>query len=208
MDRRFNDYPRLIFAIVLTAALMTAAPAIGHGVDHALFAHDSEKVDGKSAVGATAGANARARKLVTTNGKGQFGKGLIPGGIQDTLVRTGPLPIEAEFKSNGGDYLMMVSGSGYRSSLHPGRIGMFVLVEEGNTVFQYTAQGYTNEKGSHKAFVPIFREISPPKGPFTIRLEPWVDPGCNNNTFEMPDIHRCTSTDNNDHFNVTLLEIP
>ena len=208
MRARIHKHLPTILVAMLTAAVTVAAPAIGHGVRHALFAHDSEKVDGKSAVGPSADAKQRAGKLITTNGKGQFKKGLIPGGIQDTLVRTGPLPVEAEFKSNGGEYLMMVSGSGYRSSLHAGLIGMFVEVEEGNTTFQYLMSAFTNEKNSHKAFVPIFREISPPKGRFTIRLTPRFDGGCNNSMLEMPSIHYCTSTDGSDFFNVTLLEIP
>jgi hypothetical protein len=44
-----------------------ATPAIGHGVEHALFAHDAHKVDGKHAVGFAATKAVRAGKLVATS---------------------------------------------------------------------------------------------------------------------------------------------
>ncbi len=40
---------------------------MAHGVKHALFAHNADKVDGKHAVGATASANSRRGKLVATS---------------------------------------------------------------------------------------------------------------------------------------------
>ena len=58
-----------IVVAVVTAAITSGAPALAHGVNHALFAHEADKVDGKSAVGSGASRNERKGKLVTTNSK-------------------------------------------------------------------------------------------------------------------------------------------
>jgi hypothetical protein len=52
---------------LVVAVLGTTGPAIAHGVQHALFAHNADKVDGRHAVGATAGLGARKGKLVATS---------------------------------------------------------------------------------------------------------------------------------------------
>jgi hypothetical protein len=57
--------PTVIIAVV-ASAVTAGAPAIAHGVQHALFAHNSDKVDGKHAVGAGATVNKRKGKLVAT----------------------------------------------------------------------------------------------------------------------------------------------
>ena len=55
-------------AVALVAATVTAAaPAVGHGVQHALFAHNADKVDGKHAVAATTTINERKGRLVATD---------------------------------------------------------------------------------------------------------------------------------------------
>jgi hypothetical protein len=57
-----------------------------------------------------------------------------------------------------------------------------------------TAQVYTNEKLSHKAFVPVFAVVNNvPRGPVKIELKP-LDPG--------------TQTDQNDFFRVTVEQQP
>ena len=63
---------------MVTAAVTAAAPAIAHGVKHALFAHNSAAVDGKSAVGADATKKQRRGKLVATDPTtGRLPNGLI-----------------------------------------------------------------------------------------------------------------------------------
>lgn len=60
----------LIAALVagIVAALTAGGPAIAHGVRHAMFAHNADKVDGKHAVGAGATVQARKGKIVATSG--------------------------------------------------------------------------------------------------------------------------------------------
>lgn len=60
--------PTILVAMV-TAAVTAGAPAIAHGVQHALFAHDSDEVDGRDAVGSKTSKGARAGKLVATSTK-------------------------------------------------------------------------------------------------------------------------------------------
>jgi hypothetical protein len=73
-----------ILAFVL-AALGTVGPAIAHGVEHAMFAHDSDRVDGRDAVGAGATLADRAGKLVAANANGKI-----------------PLDLEVVFAFSGG----------------------------------------------------------------------------------------------------------
>lgn len=54
---------------MVTAALTAGGPAIAHGVQYALFAHNADKVDGKHAVGSGATVSARKGKLVATSAK-------------------------------------------------------------------------------------------------------------------------------------------
>jgi hypothetical protein len=58
--------PTVLIAVV-ASAVTAGAPAIAHGVQHALFAHNADKVDGKHAVGSGATTTARKGKLVATS---------------------------------------------------------------------------------------------------------------------------------------------
>jgi hypothetical protein len=62
---------------LLLIAMITGAGA--HGVQHALFAHNADKVDGKHAVGAGATTGQAAGKLVATNGSGKIPAKFLPG---------------------------------------------------------------------------------------------------------------------------------
>ena len=55
-------------AALVVAVLGATGPAVAHGVQHALFAHNADKVDGRHAVGASATVNGRKGNLVATNG--------------------------------------------------------------------------------------------------------------------------------------------
>jgi hypothetical protein len=69
----------LVAAVVaaLTAALTTTGPAVAHGVRHAWFAHNADKVDGKHAVAASTSIANRRGKLVATNASGLLPNNII-----------------------------------------------------------------------------------------------------------------------------------
>ena len=75
-----RDLSTVVVAVV-AAAVTAGAPALAHGVQHALFAHDADKVDGKHAVGAGATLTDAANKLVTTGGNGRFAPKFMPNGF-------------------------------------------------------------------------------------------------------------------------------
>lgn len=67
MSSFLRRHAGLISVAVLSLTLGLSAPAIGHGVNHALFAHNADKVDGKHAVGAGASVATRKGALVATS---------------------------------------------------------------------------------------------------------------------------------------------
>ena len=67
-----------IIVAMITAMVTAGAPALAHGVQHALFAHNADKVDGKHAVGAGANLTNAAGKLVAHNGAGKLPPKFIP----------------------------------------------------------------------------------------------------------------------------------
>ncbi len=125
-----------------------------------------------------------------------------------TLINgPGPLPKEYTYTSKGGTLLLWASGSGFRgtgSSQKEGNIGMSVIVD-GH--LETVANVYTNERNSHKAFVPGYAVLSDlPAGPHTIRLDEYRGVHCNT-AAETQDTY-CTDTDRNDYFRVFVTEIP
>jgi hypothetical protein len=72
---------RTIVVAVVAASVTAAAPAVAHGVQHALFAHNADKVDGKHAVGSGATLTAAAGKLVATTGTGRLAARFMPNGF-------------------------------------------------------------------------------------------------------------------------------
>lgn len=72
---------RTVVVAVVAATVTAGAPALAHGVQHALFAHNADKVDGKHAVGAGATLSAAAGKLVATGATGRFGSKFMPSGF-------------------------------------------------------------------------------------------------------------------------------
>ena len=70
---------RTIVVAVIAAAVTAGAPALAHGVQHALFAHNADKVDGKHAVASDATLTQAAGRLVTTSPNGRFASKFIPG---------------------------------------------------------------------------------------------------------------------------------
>jgi hypothetical protein len=56
-----------VIVALVAASIGAGAPAIAHGVEHALFAHNADRVDGKHAIGAGASVDQRKGKLVATS---------------------------------------------------------------------------------------------------------------------------------------------
>ena len=72
---------RTVVVAVVAAAVTAGAPALAHGVQHALFAHNADKVDGIHAVGAGATPSQAAGKLVATGGNGRLAPKFMPNGF-------------------------------------------------------------------------------------------------------------------------------
>ena len=101
----------------------------------------------------------------------------------------GGLPINGPFTSGGGSLLLFVSGSGF-SNVAAQAIGLQILIDG---IFHGIAQVFTNEAASHRSFVGNATLVkSIPPGAHTLTLA------------AMPN----TTTDFNDFFSVTILELP
>jgi hypothetical protein len=112
-------------------------------------------------------------------------------GAKEVIKDNGVLPKEGTYnKRRGGTLIVSAAGSGF-SDTGEKTIGMTVWVDGENVG---TAQVYTNEKLSHKAFVSTFEVVNGvPKGPVKIELKP---------------LNPDTQTDQNDFFRVTVEEQP
>ena len=113
-------------------------------------------------------------------------------GAKEVINTNGALPKEGTYnKRRGGTLIVSAAGSGF-SDTENKTIGMEVWVDGKNV--GNTAQVYTNEKLSHKAFVPAFAVVNGvPKGPVKIELKA---------------LNGDTKTDQNDFFRVTVEEQP
>jgi hypothetical protein len=100
---------------------------------------------------------------------------------------TGSLPVRGTFSSNGGQFMVIASGSGWGNS-GAAQIGMSISID--GTVHGY-AKSFTNEGGSHKAFVmnPLVVGVIG-AGNHTVTLSSWNG----------------TATDYNDFYSVTIVE--
>jgi hypothetical protein len=94
--RRLRNHLETIVVAMITAAVTAAAPALAHGVQHALFAHNADKVDGKHAVGAGATIEARRGKLVATS--------RTTGRLPDDIIAMAPNSDRLDGK-NSSDFL-------------------------------------------------------------------------------------------------------
>ncbi len=113
-------------------------------------------------------------------------------GAKEVIDKAGPLPLEGTYnKRRGGTLIISAAGSGY-SSAGEQKIGMKVLVN-GKEVG--IAQVYTNEKLSHKAFVPAFEVVN-------------LVPAGKQVNIELQPLDNNTKTDENDFFRVTVEEQP
>lgn len=90
-----SKLPIVLSAVALVVAVLgTTTPAIAHGVQHALFAHNSDKVDGKHAIGSTGTLDHAGGKLVATlstgPNKGRFARKFVNSAY--AKVNPGPSP--------------------------------------------------------------------------------------------------------------------
>ena len=111
---------------------------------------------------------------------------------KEVITANGPLPVEGKYKSRGGKLIISAAGSGWSSTANQ-LIGMNVFVKGKNAG---TAQVWTNEAGSHKAFVSAFPVVYAKgvgSGPVTIKLDK---------------LNAQTQTDQNDFYRVTVVEVP
>jgi hypothetical protein len=117
-------------------------------------------------------------------------KATVSFGAKEVINTTGDKALTGTYqKRGGGTLLISAAGSGW-SKTKDQKIGMNVLVN-GNQVG--TAQVWTNEAQSHKAFVPAFEVVNNVgKGQVNIKLEPLTG----------------TEIDQNDFFRVTVEEQP
>jgi hypothetical protein len=113
----------------------------------------------------------------------------LPGKVTALLQgRSGALPIEATFKTSGKPVLINAAGSGYGAA--GSQIGMLVRVDG---IARGEVKSFTNEASSHKAFVEndiAVTNLGP--GTHTLKLE----------------VLSGTTTDANDFFTVSVLELP
>lgn len=204
--RRLRKHLPTILVAMITAAVTAAAPAIGHGVRHALFAHNSEAVDGKSAVGAKASSEKRAKKLVATNALGRFPADLLPHHAETVFDHAEPLPFSATFTTSGGTTLLWASASAFRppSATGGGLIGIDIFVDN---LFVSTLRVMANEKNSHKTLpTEVIVLNSLPAGSHTLRWEEVDSNSCG--TPQETAQTNCTEVDGNDRIEATILELP
>jgi hypothetical protein len=124
-----------------------------------------------------------------------------------TLIsRWSALPTEGTYTSGGGTLVISAAGSGFRSDSNTrtvGDIGMRILVD--GTV-RGEALLHANEHDSHKPFVArqvVVKGLA--AGSHTIRLEAIYASTCNTDSETRFTV--CTTTNTNDRFEVTVLEL-
>jgi hypothetical protein len=122
------------------------------------------------------------------------------------ISRWSALPTQGTYTSEGGTLLISAAGSGFRSTDNTrtvGDIGMRILVdgtERGQALV------HANERQSHKAFVArqvVVKGLA--AGSHTIRLEALYASTCN--TASETRYITCTTTNTNDRFEVSVLEL-
>jgi hypothetical protein len=122
------------------------------------------------------------------------------------ISRWSALPTQGTYTSEGGTLVISAAGSGFRSDSNTrtvGDIGMRILVdgtERGQALL------HANERQSHKPFVArqvVLKGLA--AGSHTIRLEALYASTCN--TDSETRFTACTTTNSNDRFEVTVLEL-
>jgi hypothetical protein len=122
------------------------------------------------------------------------------------ISRWSALPTQGTYTSEGGTLLISAAGSGFRSTSNTrtvGDIGMRILVD--GTV-RGEALLHANERQTHRPFVArqvVVKGLA--AGSHTIRLEAIYASTCNTDSETRFTV--CTTTNTNDRFEVTVLEL-
>ena len=122
------------------------------------------------------------------------------------ISRWSELPTQGTYTSEGGTLLISVAGSGFRSTSNTrtvGDIGMRILVD--GTV-RGEALLHANERQTHRPFVArqvVVKGLA--AGSHTIRLEAIYASNCNTDSETRFTV--CTTTNTNDRFEVSVLEL-
>jgi hypothetical protein len=151
--------------------------------------------------------NSTAGKATNLNADKLDGKDFAAFNAQELLDAFGPLPLQSTYTSQGGTLIISASGSGYRSlafAQNTGDIGMRVLVDG---VTRDTIGMTVNQRDIRHSFVAedvVVKGL--PAGTHTIRLEALYETACN--TANESPFNYCTTTNGDDRFNVTVVEIP
>ncbi len=133
-------------------------------------------------------------------------------GATQVIRDKGPLPLSGTFTSHGGTLVVTATGSGFRSSANAkfqGNIGMWVNVLGSSGNGSGHRMGvHANQQNSHQAFVSepwVIDDL--PAGTYTVELEAAYEEVRCNNGLETDETY-CTTTDQNDPFYVTVVELP
>jgi hypothetical protein len=124
--------------------------------------------------------------------------------------RSGPLPLESTFTSEGGTLIFFASGTGFRDSDNTrfaGAIAMNLVIDTGSVIYTEQQSITINEQDHREPVVSeanVFAGL--PAGEHTVRLTPAYGSDCNTDSERFTTY--CTSTSTNDRFSVTVLEIP
>jgi len=135
------------------------------------------------------------------------GKDISAFDAKEVLDSFGPLPIQGTYTSKGGTLVISSSGSGFRSlasAQKPGEIGMRVFIDDS---FVDDVPITVNQRDIRHSFVAdtaVMEDL--PAGEHTIRLVALYDSTCN--TASESPFNYCTTTNRDDRFNVTVVEIP
>lgn len=146
-------------------------------------------------------------KVATLNADQLDGKDFTAFNAQEVSDQFGPLPIQTSYTSKGGTLIISASGSGYRSlafANQAGDIGMRLVVDG---VTRDTIDMTVNQRDIRHSFIAdnvVLKGL--PAGAHTIRLEALYNSACN--TVNESPFQYCTTTNGDDRFNVTVLEIP
>ena len=122
------------------------------------------------------------------------------------ISRWSALPTQGTYTSEGGTLLISAAGSGFRSTTNTrtvGDIGMRILVD--GTV-RGEALLHANERQTHRPFVArqvVVKGLA--AGTHTIRLEAIYASNCNTDSETRFTV--CTTTNTNDRFEVSVLEL-
>jgi hypothetical protein len=148
-----------------------------------------------------------ATKVASLNADRLDGKDISAFDAEKVISDFGPLPRSGSYTSKGGTLIISASGSGFRSAFAQkgGLIGMGIVVDG---THRGISEVTTNERDSHKAFVTdtiVVEGLA--AGSHSISLQDKFASGvCNTASEEVA--HYCTTTNADDTFYVTVVEIP